>query len=72
MLLRVQEFRKKAGFSQAALATRSNCSRELISAIETHRHCPNVALLSRIAVALCVPVWSLFPADQPPPEARAS
>jgi len=49
MLLRVQEFRQKAGLSQSALATKSCCSRELISAIECGRHDPNTARLSKIA-----------------------
>ena len=37
MLLRVREFRQRARLSQAALATQSHCSRELISAIENDR-----------------------------------
>lgn len=73
MPLRVREFRRKAGLSQAVLADQTHCSRELISAIETNRHCPNVNLLIRIARALHVPVWSLFPEEQEPtPGARAS
>lgn len=73
MPLRVREFRRKAGLSQAGLATRALCSRELISAIETNRTCPKVDLLGRIAQALQVPVWSLFPEDPPPATgARAS
>ena len=67
MLLRVREFRRKAGLSQADLASQSECSRELISAIETQRHCPKVDLLSRIARALCVPLWSLIDEPQPRP-----
>jgi transcriptional regulator with XRE-family HTH domain len=69
MLLRVREFRQKAGLSQSALATQSCCSRELISAIERGRHDPNTARLAKIAQALHVPVWSLF-AEDPPPEER--
>jgi transcriptional regulator with XRE-family HTH domain len=66
MLLRVREFRQKAGLSQLALATQSCCSRELISAIEVGRHHPNTARLAKIAQALHVPVWSLFVEDQAP------
>jgi len=77
MLLRVREFRQRARLSQAALATQSHCSRELISAIENDRHSPNVRLLYRIAGALHVPLWSLFndqePDDHlPPTGSRAS
>lgn len=72
MRLRVREFRQKAGLSQAALATQSCCSRELISAIERGRHDPNTARLVKIAQALHVPVWALLAEDPPPPEARAS
>jgi transcriptional regulator with XRE-family HTH domain len=72
MLLRVREFRKRAGLRQLDLATRSQCSRELISAIETDRYSPTVAVLGRIADALHVPLWSLFedddlPSDHPEP-----
>lgn len=66
MLLRVREFRKRAGLRQLDLATRSQCSRELISAIENCRHSPNTDLLGRIALALRVPLWSLFENDTPP------
>jgi transcriptional regulator with XRE-family HTH domain len=65
MLLRVREFRQKAGLSQLALAQESCCSRELISAIETARSQSTLAQLSKIAQALHVPVWSLFPEDPP-------
>ena len=65
MPLRVREFRQKARLSQAALADKSCCSREMISAIENGRHDPNTARLTKIAQALHVPVWSLFEEDQP-------
>ena len=71
MPLRVREFRQRAGLSQAALASRSACSRELISAIETDRTSPTVERLAHIARALRVPLWSLFEEEQPaaPPQA---
>jgi len=71
MPLRVREFRQKAGLSQSALAHKSCCSRELISAIERGRHDPNTARLSKIAQALHVPVWSLFAEDLPGGERTA-
>jgi len=71
MLLRVREFRQRAGLSQSALAQESCCSRELISAIEVGRHDPNTARLAKIANALHVPVWSLFAEDPPPPVEHA-
>jgi transcriptional regulator with XRE-family HTH domain len=66
MLLRVREFRQKAGLSQSALASQSCCSRELISAIEVGRHDPNTARLAKIAQALQVPVWALLREDTTP------
>ena len=73
MLLRVREFRRRAGLSQAALAVQTSVSREMISAIENGRHDPNTTKLTRIAQALHVPIWALFPEDPPPaPDARAS
>jgi transcriptional regulator with XRE-family HTH domain len=72
MLLRVREFRQKAGLSQSALAQESCCSRELISAIERGRHDPNTARLTKIAQALHVPIWSLFADEPPPPGDRAA
>ena len=68
MLLRVQQCRKEAGLSQAALAEKLTVSRELISAIETARYCPNVALLVRIATALHVPLTQLLPAEEGQPK----
>lgn len=70
MLLRVREFRQRAGLSQAELAHKSQCSRELISAIEVGRHDPNTTRLAHIAQALGVQVWSLFEEEQPaaPPQ----
>ena len=65
MPLRVREFRQRAGLSQSALAHKSCCSREMISAIENGRHDPNTTRLARIAQALHVPVWSLFEETQP-------
>lgn len=70
MLLRVRQFRERAGLSQAALADLSCCSRSMISAIEVGRHDPNTTRLRKIAAALQVPVWSLFEEEQPaaPPQ----
>ena len=65
MPLRVREFRERAGLSQSALADKSCCSREMISAIENGRHDPNTERLTKIAAALHVPVWSLFEEEQP-------
>ena len=60
MLLRVREFRTKAGLRQTDLAALSSCSREAISKIENGHRCPNVQLLARIALALQVPLWTLL------------
>lgn len=70
MLLRVRQCRKDAGLSQAALAVKTACSRELISAIETQRYCPKIDLLVRIAQALCVPLTHLLPEEEGQPTAR--
>lgn len=67
MLLRVREFRRKAGLKQTDLAARLCLSREMISAIETQRHCPNIDLLEKIATALGCQVAHLL-AEQPSAE----
>jgi transcriptional regulator with XRE-family HTH domain len=64
MHLRVQEIRQRQGLTQQQLAVRAGCSRELISAIETHRSQPPLDRLEAIAVALGVWIQDLFP---PPP-----
>lgn len=72
MLLRVRQFRQRAGLSQSALAEKCCCSREMISAIEVGRHDPNTTRLCTIAQALGVPLWSLFEEEQPVAKPQAS
>jgi transcriptional regulator with XRE-family HTH domain len=68
MRLLVQELRRAKGLTQAELATRAGCSRELISSIETARSSPTIARLEEIAQALGVPVQALLP--RPPRRGR--
>lgn len=63
------QLRSLRGWSQAALAARSGVSRAEISAIETARLVPSVAVALRLAAALDEPVETVFgtASDRPPP-----
>ena len=58
--VRVRGIRKKRGLTQQALASRMNVPRTYISKVEMGRVVPTLATLSRIAVALEVPVTDLL------------
>jgi putative transcriptional regulator len=66
MQLRVRTFRHQSGLTQAELAQKMSCSRELISAIETGRHAPNTDLLARLADTLGVAIHAFFVDDYLP------
>jgi putative transcriptional regulator len=46
---RIQEFRKKAGISQAELAEKVSVSRQTINSIEVERYTPSLPLAMAIA-----------------------
>ena len=61
---RFKRARRRAGLSQADLASAAGLSRALVSAVETGRHTPNVDAALALAGALGEPVEDLF---GPPP-----
>lgn len=61
-MLRIREIRKGAKITQEALAAAIGTSQSNISEIEKGKHNPTLETLSKIAVALNVPVSALFDA----------
>ncbi len=65
MVDRIRALRIDRGWSQGELATRAGVTRQLVSAVESGRHAPNVAAALGLARALGTTVESLFSADEP-------
>lgn len=63
---RIRALREAHGWTHQELATRAGVSRQLVGAMESGRHVPNVAAALRVAGALGVTVEELFDADAPP------
>ena len=57
---KVREIRKARGWLQQDLADRAGVSMQTVSNLETGRHVPGVATLSKIAKALSVPLGDLL------------
>jgi molybdate-binding protein/transcriptional regulator with XRE-family HTH domain len=62
----VAQLRQRRGWTQAELAGRSGASRAEISAIETGRLVPSVAVALRLSAAFGVPVEAIFGATNDP------
>lgn len=60
---RIQSLRTVHGWSQSELAKRSGVTRQLVSAVESGRHSPNVTAAIGLARALGVSVEELFTPD---------
>jgi transcriptional regulator with XRE-family HTH domain len=60
MTARIRALREERGWSQSDLAQRAAVSRQLVSAVESGRHVPNVSAAIAIARALGVAVENLF------------
>lgn len=65
MSARIREHRQRLGWSQADLAERSGVSRQLVGAVESGRHTPNVGAAISIAHALGCSVEDLFAEPAP-------
>jgi transcriptional regulator with XRE-family HTH domain len=65
---RVRQLRADRGLALEALAEASGVSRSMISLIERGESSPTAVLLERLAVALGVPLASLFDAPAAPPD----
>jgi DNA-binding XRE family transcriptional regulator len=59
-MVRLRQFRKRAGLTQAQLAVRAGVSRQLIGAVEAGRHLPRVDAAIAIAAVLGVDVDTVF------------
>jgi transcriptional regulator with XRE-family HTH domain len=57
---KVRDLRKERGWSQQELAGRAGISMQTVSNLETGRHVPGIATLSKIAGALGVPLPALL------------
>jgi transcriptional regulator with XRE-family HTH domain len=57
---KVRDLRKERGWSQQELADRAGISMQTVSNLETGRHVPEIATLSKIAGALGVPLPDLL------------
>ena len=60
MSARIRSLREARGWSQAELAERAHVTRQLVGAVESGRHSPNVAAAIGLARALDVSVEELF------------
>jgi transcriptional regulator with XRE-family HTH domain len=63
---RIRALRRRQGRTLQTLAKASRCSKSMLSKIETGNAAPTVALLSRIAAALGVPLSALVGSDPAP------
>ena len=57
---KVRDLRKERGWSQQELADQAGISMQTVSNLETGRHVPGIATLSKIAGALGVPLSDLL------------
>lgn len=67
---RIRAARERRGWTQGDLAARAGVTRQLVSAVESERHVPNVAAAVRLAKALSVTVEHLFDDSDPTPVAH--
>lgn len=67
---RIRAARERRGWTQGDLAERAAVTRQLVSAIESGRHVPNVAAAVRLAKALSLTVEQLFADTDPRPITR--
>ncbi|MEI2671004.1 MAG: helix-turn-helix transcriptional regulator [Marmoricola sp.] len=65
---RISALRQERGWSQTELAKRAGVTRQLVSALESCRHVPNVTAALGLAKALSTTVEELFAAPANPPE----
>lgn len=70
---RLSRVRQAAGLSVRALAARAGVRNTTVGYIEQGQHQPAVALVERLALALCVrPAWLAFGEGREPPGLRAA
>lgn len=62
---RIPALRRQRGWSQSELAARAGVTRQLLGAVESGRHLPNVAAALRLAAALGTSVEELFAESAP-------
>jgi len=67
---RIRAARERRGWTQGDLAERAGVTRQLVSAVESGRHVPNVAAAVRLAKALAFTVEQLFDDTDPRPVTR--